>query len=233
MLLKIVYLLTCRVLGAASLVFRGERQRLLKLLVLRHENAVLRRHVSLVRYDPADRVRELSWPSSEPIHAPHRQPSQCCMRVKRHRPWNTVHHSCRLARQPARQRWSRRYEPGTRRAAASAPSPASSASTAARSNASSTTQPDPLPRRGVIQNDLSWRIEDVALAHAYALISMHIRYRQSRRRWRAKRLTQSRGGLPADSVSLAGGGRMAVERHRPTGYVPGGAPLWARSGPVT
>ena len=35
------------------------------------------------------------------------------------------------------------------------------------------------------------RIEDVALAHAYAPISMHIRYRQSRRRWRAKRLTQS------------------------------------------
>jgi hypothetical protein len=36
-----------------------------------------------------------------------------------------------------------------------------------------------------------WRIEDVVLAHAYAPISMHIRYRQSRRRWRAKRLTQS------------------------------------------
>jgi GNAT superfamily N-acetyltransferase len=37
----------------------------------------------------------------------------------------------------------------------------------------------------------SCRIEDVALAHACAPISMHIRYRQSRRRWRAKRLTQS------------------------------------------
>jgi hypothetical protein len=36
-----------------------------------------------------------------------------------------------------------------------------------------------------------WRIEDVVLAHAYAPISMHIRYRQSRRRRRAKRLTQS------------------------------------------
>ena len=30
---------------------------------------------------------------------------------------------------------------------------------------------------------------------------------------------------PCDSVPLAGGGRMAVERHRTTGYVPGGAPL--------
>jgi hypothetical protein len=32
---------------------------------------------------------------------------------------------------------------------------------------------------------------DVALADAYAPISKRIRYRQSRRRWQAKRLTQS------------------------------------------
>jgi putative transposase len=55
-LLKIVYLLTCRVIGAASLVFRRDRAKTAELLVLRHENAVLRRHVSRVRYDPADRV---------------------------------------------------------------------------------------------------------------------------------------------------------------------------------
>jgi transposase len=53
-LLKIVYLLTCRVLGVAVLVFRGDRAKAAELLVLRH--AVLRRHVSRVRYDPADRV---------------------------------------------------------------------------------------------------------------------------------------------------------------------------------
>ena len=56
MLLKIVYLLTCRVLGVAVLVFRGDRSKAAELLVLRHENAVLRRHVSRVRYDPADRL---------------------------------------------------------------------------------------------------------------------------------------------------------------------------------
>jgi hypothetical protein len=56
MLLKIVYLLTGRVLGVAALVFRGDRAKAAELLVLRHENAVLRRHVSRVRYDPADRV---------------------------------------------------------------------------------------------------------------------------------------------------------------------------------
>jgi hypothetical protein len=56
MLLKIIYILTCRVLGAAVLVFRGDRAKDAELLVLRHENAVLRRHVGRVRYEPADRV---------------------------------------------------------------------------------------------------------------------------------------------------------------------------------
>jgi putative transposase len=55
-LLKIVYLLTCRVLGLVVLVFRGDRAKDAELLVLRHENAVLRRHAGRVRYEPADRV---------------------------------------------------------------------------------------------------------------------------------------------------------------------------------
>jgi putative transposase len=55
-LLKIVYLLTCRVLGLAVLVFRGARAKDAELLVLRHENAVLRRHAGRVRYEPADRA---------------------------------------------------------------------------------------------------------------------------------------------------------------------------------
>jgi putative transposase len=55
-LLKIVYLLTCRVLGLAVLVFRGDRAKDAELLVLRHENAVLRRHAGRVRYEPGDRA---------------------------------------------------------------------------------------------------------------------------------------------------------------------------------
>ena len=56
MLLKIVYLLTCRILGLAVLVFRGDRTKDAELLVLRHQNAVLRRHAGRVRYEPRDRV---------------------------------------------------------------------------------------------------------------------------------------------------------------------------------
>src|ERR1019366_5496030 len=56
MLLKIVYLLTCRVRGLAVVVFRGDGAKDAELLVLRHENAVLRRHAGRVRYEPGDRV---------------------------------------------------------------------------------------------------------------------------------------------------------------------------------
>ena len=55
-LLKIVYLLTCRALGLAVLVFRSDLAKDAELLVLRHENAVLRRNVGRVRYEPGDRV---------------------------------------------------------------------------------------------------------------------------------------------------------------------------------
>jgi hypothetical protein len=54
--LKIVYLLMRRVLSLAVLVFRGDLAKDAELLVLRHENAVLRRHAGRVRYEPADRV---------------------------------------------------------------------------------------------------------------------------------------------------------------------------------
>jgi putative transposase len=53
---KIVCLLTCRVPGVAVLVFRGDRAKAAELLVLRHENAVLRRNIGRVGYEPAGRV---------------------------------------------------------------------------------------------------------------------------------------------------------------------------------
>ena len=55
-LLKIVYLLVCRILGLAVLTVRRDQSKEAELLVLRHENAVLRRHAGRVRYGPADRV---------------------------------------------------------------------------------------------------------------------------------------------------------------------------------
>src|SRR5450631_2522442 len=46
----------CRVLGLAVLVFRSDLAKDAELLVLRHENALLRRHAGRVRYEPADRA---------------------------------------------------------------------------------------------------------------------------------------------------------------------------------
>ncbi|MGH3275111.1 MAG: hypothetical protein ACRDNZ_12420 [Streptosporangiaceae bacterium] len=56
MLLKIVCLLVCRVVGLFVLSWRGDLAKDAELLVLRHENAVLRRHAGRVRYEPADRA---------------------------------------------------------------------------------------------------------------------------------------------------------------------------------
>ena len=55
-LLKIVYLIVRRILGLAVLVSRTELAKDAELLVLRHENSMLRRHADRVRYEPADRV---------------------------------------------------------------------------------------------------------------------------------------------------------------------------------
>src|ERR1035437_8831285 len=68
MLLNIVYLLTCRVLGLAVLVFRGDRAKDAELLVLRHENAVLRRHAGRVLYGPG---RPAVAPRAGTGHTPH------------------------------------------------------------------------------------------------------------------------------------------------------------------
>src|ERR1035441_7997534 len=52
--LKIVYLLMRWLFGLTVLVFRGDQARDAELLVLRHENAVLRRHTDRVRFRSED-----------------------------------------------------------------------------------------------------------------------------------------------------------------------------------
>jgi hypothetical protein len=55
-LLKIVYELTWRTLGLVVVLVRGDRAIAAEMLVLRHENAVLRRQAGRVRYEPVDRA---------------------------------------------------------------------------------------------------------------------------------------------------------------------------------
>jgi hypothetical protein len=56
-LLKVTYLLMRWTFGLAVLMLRGDQAKNAELLVLRHENAVLRRHTGRVRYEAAD----LAW----------------------------------------------------------------------------------------------------------------------------------------------------------------------------
>jgi len=53
---SVVYLLARCLLGSLMVLARREVSKEAELLVLRHENAVLRRHAGRVRYEPADRV---------------------------------------------------------------------------------------------------------------------------------------------------------------------------------
>ena len=55
-LLKIIYVLVRRLLSLAVLMFRCDSAKDAELLVLRHENAVMRRRAGRVRYEPVDRV---------------------------------------------------------------------------------------------------------------------------------------------------------------------------------
>jgi transposase len=54
--IKIICLMVRLVAALTVLVFRKELAKEAELLVLRHENAVLRRHAGRIRYEPADRV---------------------------------------------------------------------------------------------------------------------------------------------------------------------------------
>jgi putative transposase len=54
--MKIVYLSMRWLFGVAVLMVRSDRAKDAELLVLRHENAVLRRNTGRIRYDLADRA---------------------------------------------------------------------------------------------------------------------------------------------------------------------------------
>jgi putative transposase len=60
---SVIYLLVRRLLGCLMVLARREVSKDAELLVLRHENAVLRRQISRVRYQPGDWLwlAALSW----------------------------------------------------------------------------------------------------------------------------------------------------------------------------
>jgi putative transposase len=54
--LHVIYRVVRLLLGVVALIFRGRTAKDVELLVLRHENAVLGRQITRVRYEPADRI---------------------------------------------------------------------------------------------------------------------------------------------------------------------------------
>jgi hypothetical protein len=65
---SVVYLLTRRLLSCLMLLARREVSKEAELLVLRHENAVLRRQTARIRYQPADRLRLAALSALIPRH---------------------------------------------------------------------------------------------------------------------------------------------------------------------
>ena len=61
---KVFYVLTCRILGLIVVLFRGDQATVAEVLVLRHENAVLRRHAGRVRYEPRTGPGSPRWHGS-------------------------------------------------------------------------------------------------------------------------------------------------------------------------
>jgi hypothetical protein len=55
-IISVVYLLVGCLLGCLTVLSQGQVSKDAELLVVRHENAVLRRQVGRVRYQPADRL---------------------------------------------------------------------------------------------------------------------------------------------------------------------------------
>jgi hypothetical protein len=80
-LFSIIYLVVRRLLGALAVIVRRELSKDVELLVLRHENTVLGRHVGRPRYTPATGCGWPRYRGYSPVHTGHtcvrRDPRRC------------------------------------------------------------------------------------------------------------------------------------------------------------
>ena len=73
MIISVVYLLVRCLLGCLTVLTRHQVSKYAELLALRHENAVLRRQISRIRYQPGDRL----WLAALSRLVPRRRWARC------------------------------------------------------------------------------------------------------------------------------------------------------------
>ena len=129
MIFTFVYLIVRSVPGLLEVLFRRDLSEDAELLVLRHENAVLHRHIGRVRYEPADRAWLSALARLTLTRQNHRSPGESYFRaVQARRPDHPLPARRPPSRRPSRQALGSPAHAGTssrgRRGSPSAPTTA-------------------------------------------------------------------------------------------------------------
>jgi len=113
MIFTFVYLIVRSVPGLLVVLFRRDLSKDAELLVLRHENAVLHRHIGRVRYEPADRAWLSALARLTLTRQNHRSPGESYFRaVQARRPDHPLPARRPPSPHPSRQALGPRRTPG-------------------------------------------------------------------------------------------------------------------------